>query len=247
MNLAEPLLSIITNISLEHTQMLGNTLSEIAREKAGIMRVGRPVVIAHQANEAMAVLCDEATRINAQPVIAESGWHCEPSQHALGREGSGQWFAVSLRYHDHAPFFVPLLGAVQLQNAAAVLAACDALERVGLHIDEPAIRAGLAQTRWRGRFELLGFDPLVIADGAHTPYSMQQLCASLHDYFPNQRIHFIVGILRDKDGRGMLEAKGHTLQAANNRWGNMQVVFKAKRGGEAQAASDPRGSDIAGY
>ncbi len=210
-NLAEPMLSVITNISLEHTQILGDTLGQIAREKAGIMRAGKPVVIAQQANEAMDALCAEVVRVGALPVLAESEWHCEFVRHEIEPHRSGQWF-VSPERHGDTSFFLPLLGAYQLQNAASVLAACDMLNRAGtgVVVDGRAVRAGFAATQWRGRFDLLGFDPIVIADGAHTPYSMEQLCASLRDYFYGQRIHFIVGILRDKDSRGMLEAISDT-------------------------------------
>jgi dihydrofolate synthase/folylpolyglutamate synthase len=204
-NLAEPMLSVITNISLEHTEILGKTLAEIAREKAGIMRAGRPVVIAHQTDEALATLCAEAQRVGARPVLAEDGWRCAFVRHEIRPERSGQWFTASKVFGDEA-LFTPLLGAYQLQNAATTLVACDVLNQLGLSIPPTAMRSGLASVQWRGRFELLAFDPLVIADGAHTPYSIQKLCASLCNYFPDRRIHFIIGILRDKDARSMLEA-----------------------------------------
>jgi len=205
-NLADPIVSVITNISLEHTQMLGNTLGEIARAKAGIMRAGQPVAIAQQTRETMDVLCAEAAHVGAKPLWAENGWHCEALRHQIGGQASGQWFSVPQRFGSHAPLFVPLLGEFQLQNAAAALAACDGLSGIGFGINERAIREGLAHIQWRGRFEVLDLEPLVIADGAHTPYSIQQLCASLSRYFPDRHMHFIVAILRDKDARGMLQA-----------------------------------------
>jgi dihydrofolate synthase/folylpolyglutamate synthase len=208
-NLADPMLSVITNISLEHTQMLGNTLAKIAREKAGIMRTGRPVVIAAQTGEALASLCEAVIHIDARPILAESEWQCAHLRHEISPRRTGQWFA-SPSHFGATEFFLPLLGGYQLQNVAAVLAACSVLDQSGFTIDRSALHAGLAGTRWQGRFEVLQFKPLVIADGAHTPYSMVQLCASLRDYFPGQRIHFVVGILRDKDSRGMLEAIAHT-------------------------------------
>ena len=200
-NLADPMLSILTNISLEHTQMLGNTVGQIAHEKAGIMRAGRPAVLAHQTDEALAVLCDEAAHLGAFPILAEQGWHCTPAGHVISPEQSGQWFAC-----NGERYFTPLLGAYQLQNAAAALAAVDVLREQGLMIPAPAVQAGFAQTRWQGRFDLLGFKPIVVADGAHTPYSMAQLCASLTSYFSGRRLHFIIGTLRDKDSQGIVQA-----------------------------------------
>ncbi len=103
---------------------------------------------------------------------------------------------------------MPLLGAYQLQNAAAALAAVDAMRELGVLIPASAVQAGFAQTRWQGRFEMLSFKPVMVADGAHTPYSMAQLCASLQAYFAGRRIHFILGTLRDKDSLGILAAAG---------------------------------------
>jgi dihydrofolate synthase/folylpolyglutamate synthase len=105
------------------------------------------------------------------------------------------------------PLLLALHGNYQLQNAATVCAAVASLRGLGYHhLDPAAIRDGLRQVWWPGRFEVLGSDPIIIADGAHTPHSMRQLCESLEHYFCGQRLHFVVGILRDKDARGMLEA-----------------------------------------
>jgi dihydrofolate synthase/folylpolyglutamate synthase len=200
-NLAEPMLSILTNISLEHTQMLGDTVGQIAREKAGIMRAGRPAIFAQQMSEALGVLCDEAVSVGAFPIEAERGWHCAPAGFIISSDQQGQWFTC-----NGERYFMPLLGVYQLQNAAAALAAVDALREMGIEISASAVEAGFAQTHWPGRFDLLGFRPVIVADGAHTPYSMVQLCASLQSYFPGRRIHFIIGTLRDKDSHGIVEA-----------------------------------------
>jgi dihydrofolate synthase/folylpolyglutamate synthase len=200
-NLADPMLSIVTNISLEHTQMLGDTVGQIAREKAGIMRAGRPAVLAQQTSEARGVLCEEAARAGAFAIEAGHGWHCAPAGFIISPDRQGQWFTCNGTRH-----FMPLLGAYQLQNAAAALAAVDALRGMNIDIPPGAVGAGFAQVQWPGRFDLLGFTPVIVADGAHTPYSMAQLCASLQAYFPGRRIHFIIGTLRDKDSHGIVEA-----------------------------------------
>lgn len=200
-NLAEPMLSVVTNISLEHTQLLGATVGQIAREKAGILRAGQPAIFAQQCREALDVLCDEAARTGASVIQAEMSWHCAPAGFVISQKDAGQWFTS-----NGTQYFTPLLGAYQLQNAAAALAAVDALRAKGLELPAPAMQAGFAQTHWQGRFELLGFAPITVTDGAHTPYSMAQLCASLQAYFPGRRMHFIMGTLRDKDSRGILQA-----------------------------------------
>jgi dihydrofolate synthase/folylpolyglutamate synthase len=203
-NLAEPMLSIITNISLEHTAILGSTLPQIAREKSGILRPGHTGVIAQQMDGVEQTLREEAARIGATLVFADDRWHCEPVRVQIEPERCGQYFRVVGDAAHTQPLFVPLLGRVQLQNAAAALAGVDVLRQHGFVIHEEAIRCGLEDVHWQGRFELLSFSPIVIADGAHTPYSMQQLCRSLRDYFPGRRIHLIIGVLRDKDAHGIL-------------------------------------------
>lgn len=200
-NLAEPRVSIITNISLEHTQMLGNTVAQIAGEKAGILRANGMGVIAHQSDEAAQVFrgtglpmrfADEAvalTHIEAHVEADTSG----QSFHASGFDGA---------------LFVSLLGAHQLQNAAAVLTAVQVLREQGWTISTEAVRRGLAKVHWPGRFEILGRQPFLVVDGAHTPYSMELLCQALVSYFPHRRIHFILSILRDKDARNILATAG---------------------------------------
>lgn len=210
-NLAEPMVSVFTNISLEHTRMLGNSVAEIAREKAGIMRRGGHAVFARQVDEVGRALERCAREAGSSCEFAADRWRCAPAGHDISPERSGQWLRVEgegwaeLR-GDGGPLFVPLLGLYQLQNAEAALATVDALRRRGYACDARAMRAGLARARWQGRFDVLGFDPVFITDGAHTPYSMEQLTQSLRGYFPGRRIHFVLGVLRDKDVGGIVGA-----------------------------------------
>jgi dihydrofolate synthase/folylpolyglutamate synthase len=200
-NLAEPLLSIITNISLEHTQMLGNTLAHIAHAKAGVLRPNTIGVIARQLPEARAAIAAAAHHIGARLIFAED----TPNLVRKRANTHGQWFQVA---DQNQTFFLPLLGRHQLENAAAVLLAVQALQSLGFKVDEAAVRAGLARTRWPGRFEIFSRtgQAVCVVDGAHTPYSMQQLCQALRDHFPGRRVHFVMSILRDKDARQMLQA-----------------------------------------
>lgn len=213
-NLAEPILSVITNISLEHTEILGSTLPQIAREKAGIMRAGRPAISSEQVPEVRRALCAEAERIGATLTFADDVCRVEQLSIQLAPSApvSGQWIRFCRRgppvvdADADGPMLLALHGHYQMQNAATARVAAEELGQLGFALPPGAIRAGLRQVSWPGRFEVLGWDPLVIADGAHTPHSVRQLCASLECYFGGRRIHFIVGILRDKDARGMLAA-----------------------------------------
>ena len=204
-NLAEPLASIITNISLEHTQMLGNTLAQIAGEKAGILRQNGIGVIAHQSAEAA-----QAIRATGLPMrFADEAMTLTSLSANVDTAISGQWFTAT---GFEEKLFLPLLGAHQLQNVAAVLTAVQVLRERGWIISPEAVREGLAHVHWPGRFEIVWRRPYIVVDGAHTPYSMERLCEALTRYFPGRRIHFILSMLRDKDARSML-ATANTLAA----------------------------------
>lgn len=220
-NLAEPIVSVITNISLEHTQMLGSTLAEIAYAKAGILRAGGQGVVAPQQDEARQVILAEARRlgIEARLHFAEAccALECTGVRIGVGLGASGQWLRARLHgpaahawaeaaSEDGEGIFCSLLGHYQLENAATAITALLALTRRGYCIHYDDVRRGFADIRWPGRFQVLRAAPLVIADGAHTPYSMEQLCASLRQYFPGRAIHFIIATLRDKDSRGIIQA-----------------------------------------
>jgi len=217
-NLAEPMVSVITNISLEHTQMLGRTLPEIAHAKAGILRAHGEGVIAPQHDAVKQVILAEAQRLgNAGRLrfVEECcAVECAGIQVGAAVGQSGQWLRVRLlgpccsrhpeELNSHGLLFCPLLGRYQLENAATAITAVQALRARGYDIGDDDVRRGFAGLRWPGRFQVLGHSPLVVADGAHTPYAMAQLCASLQEYFPGRRLHFVLGILRDKDARGII-------------------------------------------
>ncbi|GIV84887.1 MAG: bifunctional folylpolyglutamate synthase/dihydrofolate synthase [Candidatus Roseilinea sp.] len=218
-NLAEPIVSVITNISLEHTQVLGRTLAEIAYAKAGVLRADGAGVIAPQPEEATRVIWGEARRLGSleRLYFAEAccSVTCAGIHIGATASESGQWLRVQMQdgcadkasaeTDGHALLFCPLLGRYQLENAATAITALRALRARDYRVNSADLQQGFASLRWPGRFQVLRRDPLIVADGAHTPYSMSQLCASLQEYFPDRRIHFIIGALRDKDTRGILQ------------------------------------------
>ncbi len=216
-NLAEPLLSVITNISLEHTQILGRTLAEIAWAKAGILRAQGSAVVAPQADEARQVILAEAERLGMTERLyfVENCCTAAPTRIQIDAAGSsGQWVRIHPRpgaplariIGACAELFCPLLGIWQRENLATALTALGVLHDQGFVIRAAAPRAGLAGLRWPARFEILRSAPLVIADGAHTPHAMAQVRDSLRAYFPGRPIHFVLGVLRDKDAQGILRA-----------------------------------------
>lgn len=207
-NLAEPLVSVITNISLEHTQMLGNTLAEIAQEKSGILRANGYGVSAAQQAVVANVIRATAERLASPLEFAEQRWPVTSSRHQIDPHAVGQWvtFPAFEAGQPALHTLLPLLGGHQLQNASAALAAVNALRQRGFVVDDAAAQRGLAGVYWPGRFEVASLNPTIVIDGAHTPYSMQQLGAALRQYFGTRRIRLVLGILRDKDMDGILRA-----------------------------------------
>ena len=188
--------AVIGPISLEHTAILGETVEEIAAEKAAIIRPGRPVVMAPQPFlAAAAVIRHQATEAGAPLVDVTNSYSWE----RLTWDLSGQ----SLRLHGprgQREMWLPLLGAHQLENAATAVAVIDILLEGGASTDglEPAIAAGLREVNWPGRLEVLREGPLVVADGAHNGDSARRLREALRDYFQFRRLILVSGVSRDK-------------------------------------------------
>lgn len=214
-NVITPLVSVITSLSYDHTHLLGNTLTEIAGEKAGIVKPGVPVVSAPQKEEALAVLERIAAERGARLALTGRDWLFRPLSHSLESQTFEIWSAQEqrqlnvLRAGGHSVNWtplkleIPLLGQHQVENGAVAYAALMALRARALPISPDAIREGLRRVRWPGRFEILSRRPFVVADGAHNGDSAQKLAAALDDYFPGRRVTLIFGASSDKDVAGM--------------------------------------------
>ncbi|MBL7064293.1 MAG: bifunctional folylpolyglutamate synthase/dihydrofolate synthase [Anaerolineae bacterium] len=205
-NVLTPEVSVTTSLSLDHTYLLGNTLAEIAYEKAGIIKPGIPAVSAPQRAEAIKVL--EAVSLERGAPLTEIGrdWDYDPGPADL----DGQCFTAR-RFTDggselDGEYWIPLLGRHQLENSISALAALDILRRRGFHIPVEAVHEGLRNVHWPGRLEILSREPLVVVDCAHNPYSAQVLREALGEWFPDQRWVLVFGASADKDIVGMLRA-----------------------------------------
>jgi dihydrofolate synthase/folylpolyglutamate synthase len=196
-NVSDPAVAVITSISYDHMQLLGDTLALIAREKAGIIRPGARVVSAPQVPEAMTMIeeiCEE--RQAELTVVGQGAYRWQPGQVTL----RGQSFEVGGN-----EFFIPLLGRHQLSNAATALAALDALaQRTGLAVPTKARQAGLRTTQWPGRLEIVGHKPYVILDSAHNGDSANKLKTALQELFPGHKIIFVFGASGDHPFRDSL-------------------------------------------
>ena len=204
-NVIMPELAVVSSISLDHTYLLGDTLAEIAFEKAGIIKPGVPVVSAPQRGEATEVLENVCRERGAPLVEVGRDWEYEPGPANL----DGQSFSVR-RTADggselDGEYWIPLLGRHQIENAASVIAALHTLRDRGFSIPITSVREGLRNVYWPGRLEILSREPLVVVDCAHNPYSVQVLCEALEEWFPGLRWVLVFGASADKDIAGMLK------------------------------------------
>ncbi len=213
-NIITPQISVITSLSLDHTKWLGNTLAEIATEKAGIIKPGVPVVSQQQTLEATAVIERIAHERNAPLTMLGRHWRWTPGLTTLEKQTFEVKQVARVRSNER-PFVndlegwyeTTLLGKHQCENAAAAIAALDVLRNAGsIDISARAIRDGLRLTFWPGRFEILRADPPLILDGAHNVDSVNKLAMTLAEVFPGRRWVFIFGCYKDKDAEGMLKA-----------------------------------------
>jgi dihydrofolate synthase / folylpolyglutamate synthase len=197
-NVANPVVAVITSISYDHTHLLGDTLTLIAREKAGIIRPGALVVSAPQVPEAMTILeeiCDE--RGAELVVVGDSlAWQWSPGRVTL----KGQRFFL-----NDQTYWLPLLGAHQVANAVTAIAAVEGMvQRTHLKVPRPAIVDGLRTLTWPGRLEILGRDPYVVIDSAMNGDSAEKLRRALLEYFPGRKIIFVIGSTADHEYAALL-------------------------------------------
>ena len=203
-NVVDPNVCVITSISLDHTAILGDSLREIAGEKAGIIKSGSRVVVAPQPPEALEAVDLACWRLGADPIHVgrDLTWQRE----AVEPDGQrfSQRFSVQGRL-DRYELTTPLLGSYQLENAATAVAALEVLREQGHAISPEAIQLGFAGVSWPCRMEVLCRSPQVVADGAHNLYSIESLLDSLPGYFSYRRLVLVVGFSRDKNVDAMVQ------------------------------------------
>ncbi|MBI4338912.1 MAG: bifunctional folylpolyglutamate synthase/dihydrofolate synthase [Chloroflexi bacterium] len=193
-NVVRPQVCVFTSISLDHTAILGDTVEEIAGDKAGILKPGCVAVTSPQQPGVMAVLRDAAQSQGAPLIATAEECRCVLHSHDL----DGQSFTLATRWGEYK-LHIPLLGAYQLENAATALASLQALNDWGFTLSGVSIAQGFRDVRWPARLEVLSREPLVVADGAHNPYSAGKLREALHQYFGFRRLIYVIGLSADKN------------------------------------------------
>ena len=218
LNVVEPVASAITAISLDHTDVLGGTLAEIATEKAGILRSGRPAVSAPQPLEAEEAILRAAGEVGADLYLVGRDWRWSPSE-------TRELFDISGPGGVLEGLPIPLLGDHQRDNATVAVAVLQLLGKSGFRVGDGAIRRGLAGVEWPGRVQLLSRSPLVVVDAAHNEDSARRLVQTVRTSFRYDRLILVFGASADKDlagmarqlcpaaGRVILTASGHRRAA----------------------------------
>ena len=201
-NVVYPLVSVITSLSMDHINILGDTIEKIAAEKGGIIKPGRPTILAPQwsdsAAEVIAGIC-----MNQNSHLIRVG---REVTYRAASHGEGEQTLI-LRNKDFAEheFTIPLLGSHQVENAATAYAAINLLRDQGKAIPDKAIESGFRNVKWEGRFEIFQKAPTIILDSAHNQDSCRRLRETLQTYYPGRQVTLLFGASEDKDILGMFQ------------------------------------------
>lgn len=189
--ISAPLVSVITKIGYDHTEVLGDTLDKIAAEKAGILKPNTFMVSESQQQPAEKVLKDCCSKlgISYQFVEAEK---IKAVDHGFSYEGKGS-------------YRMRMLGMHQRENAMAAVFAAEALRIYGFEITDAQISQGIENATWNGRMELISKEPYLLIDGAHNGHGVHALAESLKELYPDEKFRFIMGVLADKDYKQMVK------------------------------------------
>lgn len=202
-NLCNPLVTVITSISRDHINVLGSSIREIAREKAGILKDNVPVVSGVTDPEASDQIRKQSIERNASLIEIGAHIHVESSQDSPNRSDAPTINVVTpWREWNHIP--QPLIGNHQANNVALAVTVADVLGDLGFHVPSQAAHRGLNSVRWPLRIEIVGRDPTVIVDAAHNWESIKALLSTLDSHFTAGRRILIFATTKDKDVAGML-------------------------------------------
>ncbi len=201
-NVIIPILSIITSISLDHTNILGNTIEEIANEKAGIIKENIPVITCNQINEAIEIIKKRALLTKSNLIVVDS------KNYTLLEivNDDIQYQKVSIDYNNKYILDLPLLGKHQIINLALAIKGLEELHNLNyIKLNYDKLYSGVKSVRWNGRLEVLRKNPYVVIDGAHNISGIEFLKNNIEEYFKYKNIYLILGILADKNVEEMVK------------------------------------------
>lgn len=192
--ITHPVCSVLTSIGMDHMQYLGNTIEEIAKVKAGVIKKGCPVVALKQGDSVCEVIKNKAEECGSRCVLVEVPQYMQEAP----------IWGTTLQDAHYGPVHTTLGGIWQRENLSLALAVLKLLEESDYSITKEAVQSGIAKTIWHGRYEVLQTEPLFIIDGAHNPIAAKRLKQTIEKDFTNREIIYIIGVLADKEHEKML-------------------------------------------
>ncbi len=205
-NVIDPLVSVITNVSMDHEQYLGNTLAEVAGEKAGIIKPGIPVVSGAADDVSRQIIIDRCKELGSPLYLLDKDFS--------GERTENHWIYTGLDHRSQASLPLAMKGSYQVGNASIALATLELLQKHNVHVTDQQIRAGLSSTRWPGRLEEFRLNSDAsdkanirhfLLDGAHNPAGVRALQLALEQEFSYSRLILVWGAMSDKDITTTLE------------------------------------------
>ncbi|MDU6296546.1 folylpolyglutamate synthase/dihydrofolate synthase family protein [Clostridium celatum] len=201
-NVIIPILQVITSISFDHTNLLGNTLEEIAQEKAGIIKKGIPTVIYPQDESVLNVIKDKCLKMDSELYIASD----ENLRFISILNEDKPYQLLKYKCDKEVDILLPLLGEHQITNLSVAMKAIDVLNyRKIVNIPKETIMKSIKNVSWKGRLEVLSNRPYVVIDGAHNIQGIKTLSNNIKKYFKYENLYLILGILADKDVEEMIK------------------------------------------
>lgn len=192
--ITHPVCSVLTSIGMDHMQYLGNTIEEIAKVKAGVIKKGCPVVALKQGDSVCEVIKNKAEECGSRCVLVEVPQYMQEAP----------IWGTTLQDVRYGSVHTALGGIWQRENLSLALAVLKLLEESDYSITKEAVQSGIAKTIWHGRYEVLQTEPLFIIDGAHNPIAAKRLKQTIEKDFTNKEIIYIIGVLADKEHEKML-------------------------------------------
>ena len=221
-NIITPVVSVITNVSLDHTDRCGGTVARIAMQKAGIIKEKVPVVTAAEGEEALGPIVTMAMFKEAPVYLYGKAFYGTEVTSSM----DGQRFTLHAGDYYHSDYEIKLPGEHQIKNTSVAIVAAKLVSKQDARINEIALHMGVANTLWPGRLERIAQKPDLILDGAHNPDGAKALRNALDKYYPNKPVHFVFGMMGDKDMTSVIK----TLIKP------CDVVFTVRADGGARAA-----------
>lgn len=231
-NVITPVVSVITNVSLDHTDRCGDSVERIAMQKAGIIKEKVPLVTAAEGDNALGPIVTMAMFKEAPVYLYGKAFYGTEVESSM----EGQKFTLHAGDFYASDYEIKLPGEHQIKNTSVAIVAAKLVSKQDDRINELALHLGVANTLWPGRLERVSQKPDLILDGAHNPDGAKALRSALDKYYPGQKVHFVFGMMGDKDMSGVIKTLIH----------NNDVVYTVRADGGSRAAEAEALAELVG-